>query len=1023
MSRPDSTLDEEPFVIDSPRRDKDDEAQESEQSSDEEDEEDISVKKRFEEITRDLKNDKLDLRDVAKLNQFAAHHASYLKQKTGDSDHNTLLHLLVEDAKDKVIDKYQPLVKLLIDRYPDLPAEKDSNEKTPLYIAISKKRNKLVRLMCDTHPKVDAILGIPCYHSENCLHVAIRRKVTPKLALFLIGHGSEGTLCAKDDKGNTPLHLAVDYERCTDAQLEIVKALILQCDKAMDERTNPPNSFSPYRYHEHTLAEAERVAEAEARKAAKEKEVAQGKKDEGSANGGGGKDGAGVKLNVATQGKDVKFPKPITGPETRHGPFSGIELGKIGPLSRANTGSETPLGRYGASASYGGPDGAGNGGYMSAGLGSRLGEPPKIGLRIPTGPGGLGSSDGRGLNPKTPLAPKESRKKREKEEAKVTKESASAIRNYLKLHCMRTRNHEDAVDFLYGPNQENQIYFDLYESPSQTISEERIEEGLAHLKFEDVLQYVALPSMQLEKKPVSKLLKRPHKVDGKGRNDMVFLFNFLRNKGVKRIIRVIVDDTLEPAHSDEAIEKALGGLKIEIWDWRKIDLCTETVVTAAPDTTELCLYWSGNNAVLRGWSEPGGLKLLKKLKKVHLHVNQGLETAKRMHNNVREFQKRLKLLHPDVEFDFVEEHQPEKHDPTGGPVDAVREQVEHRHKWLTCMDEFADFIQNVDPPLPLLEPVTVALIDDGVDINEQSLSAKIIGGRSFCQRDRFQNLSMPYYVTSGGHGTVMASLICRVCPMAQLYVVKLDEHTSEQTTRQITAKSAAKAVRAAIDKRVHIISMSWTVELTDHNAADIHELELAIEAAAKAGILMFCAANDQGIARDHSFPVACGGTKHIFKIGAAEASGAVWKWVGDPGDVDFIFPGHNVVKERPNDAPLEKCATLTGSSVATAIAAGLAALVLHCVQLGALNTQVLNQQRGPGGNAVTMEDFKAITGYERMKEAFLAIGTSQASNNKYVEVWHVFGPAAKKAERVRREERIGIVTEVAGRLKTRKIFE
>jgi hypothetical protein len=108
------------------------------------------------------------------------------------------------------------------------------------------------------------------------------------------------------------------------------------------------------------------------------------------------------------------------------------------------------------------------------------------------------------------------------------------------------------------------------------------------------------------------------------------------------------------------------------------------------------------------------------------------------------------------------------------------------------MDDFADFIQNVEPPLPLREPVTIALIDDGVDINEQSLQAKIIGGRSFCQRNKFQNLSMPYYVTSGGHGTVMASLICRVCPKAQLYVVKLDEHIGENSKRQITAKSAEK---------------------------------------------------------------------------------------------------------------------------------------------------------------------------------------------------------------------------------------
>jgi hypothetical protein len=174
----------------------------------------------------------------------------------------------------------------------------------------------------------------------------------------------------------------------------------------------------------------------------------------------------------------------------------------------------------------------------------------------------------------------------------------------------------------------NQINFDLYLYGSSLTKEEHIEEGLAYLKFEDVLQYVAFPSMKLQKKAVSsKFLQKTFKPDGKGRNDMEFFFNFLRNKGVKRVIRVIVDDTLEPAHSDEVIEKALGGLKVEVWDWRKIDLCTQTIVTAAPDTREVCLYWSGNNAVLRGWSEPGGLNLLEKLEKVNLHVEQVISIA------------------------------------------------------------------------------------------------------------------------------------------------------------------------------------------------------------------------------------------------------------------------------------------------------------------------------------------------------------------------------------------------------------
>jgi hypothetical protein len=197
----------------------------------------------------------------------------------------------------------------------------------------------------------------------------------------------------------------------------------------------------------------------------------------------------------------------------------------------------------------------------------------------------------------------------------VNVELRSASLSQFKLHSTPSNKGTD-----------KQIFFDLYDTSTLTISEERIEDGLAHLKFEDVLQYVALPSLKLERRPTFSKSKKSQPPDGKGRNDMIFLFNFLRNKSVKRVIRVIVDDTLEPSHSDEAIETALGGLKVEIWDWKKVDLCTETIVTAAPDAREVCLYWSGNNAVLRGWSEPGGLNQLKKLEKVHLHVGKVCQT-------------------------------------------------------------------------------------------------------------------------------------------------------------------------------------------------------------------------------------------------------------------------------------------------------------------------------------------------------------------------------------------------------------
>jgi hypothetical protein len=425
-----SALDDEPEMVDSPHQDKELEAQDSEPSSDDEDEEEVSAKKKFDEIMRDLKSGQLDLRNESKLKEFAAENASYLDQKTtGDGDHNTLLHMLVEDAKDKVFDTYQPLVKLLLERHPQLLGEKDSNEKTPLYIAISKKRDKLVCFMCDAYPNIDTVLSIPCYHSENCLHVAIRRNVSPKLAIFLIQKAGEGTLCAKDDKGNTPLNLAVDYERCTETQFQVVEALISKCDKAMDERTNAPNAFSPYQYHEHTRAEAKKAADAEAKKAPKDEKDVPGRVEEPSAagrEGPAGRDATGSKAKTMRQANDPRV--PVAMPKVPVIPSSGSELGK------ANAGIRRV--------------GTGERGILGAELnGYKIGA---MSLNIPSSTVRPGETDGS----RTPVQTKPSRaKKRTKEEAKVTDDSADAILNCLKLHCLRTRNHDDAFDFLYGRNQ------------------------------------------------------------------------------------------------------------------------------------------------------------------------------------------------------------------------------------------------------------------------------------------------------------------------------------------------------------------------------------------------------------------------------------------------------------------------------------------------------------------------------------------------------------------------------------------
>ena len=61
---------------------------------------------------------------------------------------------------------------------------------------------------------------------------------------------------------------------------------------------------------------------------------------------------------------------------------------------------------------------------------------------------------------------------------------------------------------------------------------------------------------------------------------------------------------------------------LKVWDWQRTDLSSEVIAKAAPNVSQVNLYWGGNNAVLRSWSESEGLSQLKKLDTVVLYATQ-----------------------------------------------------------------------------------------------------------------------------------------------------------------------------------------------------------------------------------------------------------------------------------------------------------------------------------------------------------------------------------------------------------------
>ncbi|PLB48737.1 subtilisin-like protein, partial [Aspergillus steynii IBT 23096] len=191
--------------------------------------------------------------------------------------------------------------------------------------------------------------------------------------------------------------------------------------------------------------------------------------------------------------------------------------------------------------------------------------------------------------------------------------------------------------------------------------------------------------------------------------------------------------------------------------------------------------------------------------------------------------------------------------------------------------------------------VKVAIIDDGINASQFDNHTCIAGGTSFqCHHNR-PDRPLDYWASTGAHGTEMAKMVQRICPVAELYIIRLGEGTGEKGTRQIKVETAIKAIEWATNAGVNIISMSWSISQTKEASSDTY------------------------------MPAVFGDP---VKIGAATPEGGKWSFTGSQ-KVDFYLPGVDIpVTDKAGVVRFEQ-----GSSFATAIAAGLAALLQYCISV------------------------------------------------------------------------------------------
>ena len=211
--------------------------------------------------------------------------------------------------------------------------------------------------------------------------------------------------------------------------------------------------------------------------------------------------------------------------------------------------------------------------------------------------------------------------------------------------------------------------------------------------------------------------------------------------------------------------------------------------------------------------------------------------------------------------------------------------------------------------------------------------------------------------------------------------------------------------------------MSWTIKKIENaqteqdNTAEIRRLEKAMGTARENGALLFCSAPDEGNISDLSeyCPVGCANlSNQIFKIGAATSFNKEADRTGKVSQLDFILPGHEV-KAKGDDKITVDNSLKSGSSVATALAAGLAAMVIQCVRLGAIETYRGHIPRESSSStetsrarnvldvgSVSLDDLSDIKKFEHMRRVFEGIPRGKKGEMwKYLEVDKTFEDLGK----------------------------
>ncbi|KAM5490415.1 hypothetical protein MaudMau93_002613 [Microsporum audouinii] len=248
----------------------------------------------------------------------------------------------------------------------------------------------------------------------------------------------------------------------------------------------------------------------------------------------------------------------------------------------------------------------------------------------------------------------------------------------------------------------------------------------------------------------------------------------------------------------------------------------------------------------------------------------------------------------------------------------------------------------VDPVSNLAEPVRIAILDSGLDpenpflIEDQQLAnPQIKEARSFVHG------TGPHDIRDEiGHGTHALGLLLKVAPCAEIYVARI---ARRETLGPNTYGDITKAINHAVQQwKVDIISMSFGIR-------EYHErMSSAISDALNKRTLLFAAASNDGANLGRAFPAQY---PSVFCIHSTDGNGnpSNFNPTASETDVNFSLLGEHVSSHWPAgvNGHNQTVNVMSGTSVATPIAAGLAASVLSFVRQQDQHIAVESERLGP----------------------------------------------------------------------------